>query len=958
MQCPSCKSTIEPTDTGECPVCGESIENRQAAETVPDAVSPASAPSGSPAEEAPVLEPGETIAGGRYRILRVLGVGGMGQVYHAQDLKLGQPVALKVLKGSLANKASCVEKLRSEVRLARSIAHPNICRVYDLADHNGVSFLTMEYIDGEDLSSLLKRVGRLNREHALRAARQLASGLQAAHERGILHRDIKPANVMVDAQGNMRLTDFGIAAAVDQAGAEGGSPGTPAYMAPEVLSGGVASVQSDLFGLGLVLYELATGHPVYSATTMTELFQQHRREEPRPPSMFVDVHPELERITLLCLQRDPTRRPSTALAVMAELPGGDPLRAALAAGETPSPELVAASGGSGQTPWRTVMALSFGLFLGLAVLLVFARYTKLTSYVDMPVSTEVLAYEARTLTEQLGYPGEGRYEAWGYEVDRTAVTAARNRALEGVGESSVDREPERWWWDRAFRNNIPEPIRFFYRQSNQPIVARRLAGRVTWSDPPMDALNLGDAGGLRLKLAPNRKLRELRALPVPLLDQPVAGTSEEDGPPGVERSPDENSTPLEDVSDGDVQWPVEAPDPRVVLFEAAGLDMDQFHATPPRFAPHTATNEHEAWLGKAPDNPNLPVYVEFGSFAGRPVLFRVMSSAEVTLQANEIRDGAEMSATPSSLAVTVLDGLINFGTVAVALVLTWIAVSRGRYDAKGGARVAIGTVALVVCGNLMHGNNLFGGRPEQVDQLFNAFARAVLIAGHTWLFYVALESQVRRVWPEMLIGWVRLLDGRFRDPLVGRGILVGLCAGVLGASILHLDHLLPKLIYERDYGLPVYHPVGTMEALAGGRLVVASILESSVLLFRYALIMITLLLVIRFIVRSRWLAVGAFVLLQAILFAGSVETTVWSKLLFAALAVVVTFAVVRYGLLTGFVAGWTWALLHHSPLVVDPGHPAFGSSMLVLSLIACLGIYGGVVALGPRTQVLLSPRTG
>src|SRR5450432_3171865 len=157
--------------------------------------------------------PGSMVAD-RYRIINLLGRGGMGEVYRADDLTLGQPVALKFLPEEAAQNPNLLDRFKNEVRMARRVSHPNVCRVYDVGDIDGVTFFTMEYVDGEDLSSLMRRIGRLPSDKALEIARQLCAGLAAAHAKGVLHRDLKPANVMIDSEGNVRITDFGIAGLV------------------------------------------------------------------------------------------------------------------------------------------------------------------------------------------------------------------------------------------------------------------------------------------------------------------------------------------------------------------------------------------------------------------------------------------------------------------------------------------------------------------------------------------------------------------------------------------------------------------------------------------------------------------------------------------------------------------------------------------------------------------------
>src|SRR5438067_1097594 len=288
------------------------------------------------------FDPGVVFAG-RFRIVALVGRGGMGEVYRADDLKLGQPDALKLLPEPLAADPALLAQFHNEVRVAREVSHRNVCRTYDIGDAGGRHFISMEYVDGEDLSSLLRRIGRFPQDRAVEVARQICAGLAAAHERGVLHRDLKPANIMIDRQGQVRITDFGLASlagSVDDVRA-----GTPAYMAPEQLAGKEVTQRSDVFALGLVLFELFTGKRVFEPKTLNDLIALHDSGLVTTPSSVIpDLDPTVERAILRCLEREPARRPSSALAVSAALPGGDQLAAALAAGETPSPEMVAAAG--------------------------------------------------------------------------------------------------------------------------------------------------------------------------------------------------------------------------------------------------------------------------------------------------------------------------------------------------------------------------------------------------------------------------------------------------------------------------------------------------------------------------------------------------------------------------------------------------------------------------------------
>lgn len=259
-----------------------------------------------------------TLLADRYRIVRLLGRGGMGAVYQAEDLTLEVQVALKFLTSSLERNPEKLELFLNEVRLARQITHPNVCRVYDVGAVDGLHFLSMEYVHGEDLASLLKRVGRLPKDRALKIGTEIARGLEAAHERGILHRDLKPANLMIDGDGRARITDFGLASFTGGGTDSAVIAGTPVYMAPEQGAGEV-SAASDVYSLGLVLYELFTGRRAFARP---QLFRRGPvGEEPRPLALD-DLDPRVEQTILACLEPEPDRRPASAGEVAAVLERG------------------------------------------------------------------------------------------------------------------------------------------------------------------------------------------------------------------------------------------------------------------------------------------------------------------------------------------------------------------------------------------------------------------------------------------------------------------------------------------------------------------------------------------------------------------------------------------------------------------------------------------------------------
>src|SRR5262249_17073906 len=250
MRCPVCGRNV-PESSHYCAACGARMDASQPTRTMAGEERLVS----SGAIDGAQFVPG-TILAGRYRVVGMLGRGGMGEVYRAEDLKLGQPVALKFLPSQVTHHADRLARFHQEVRLARQVSHPNVCRVYDIGETDGQHFLSMEYVDGEDLASLLRRIGRLPSDKALELARQLCAGLAAAHERKVLHRDLKPANVLIDGRGRAHLVDFGLA---DLTGERRHAPeiaGTPGYMAPEQLEGREATTRTDVYALGLVMYEM------------------------------------------------------------------------------------------------------------------------------------------------------------------------------------------------------------------------------------------------------------------------------------------------------------------------------------------------------------------------------------------------------------------------------------------------------------------------------------------------------------------------------------------------------------------------------------------------------------------------------------------------------------------------------------------------------------------------------
>jgi len=257
------------------------------------------------------------IAGGRYEIIDQIGSGGMGMVYRARDLELGEDVALKVVRRNLvALDPAIISRLKSEVRLARKISHRNVARTHDFGEWEGTYFISMEYVEGATVSRLLDRKGRLTVSSTLAIGTQLAEGLAVAHEQQIVHRDIKPANLIVDGSGVLKIMDFGIARSteLDERITLGGFVvGTPHYMAPEQLVGGIVDARSDLYAVGVVLYECLTGRTPYDANSQTTLLAQLADETYVSVSQLArDVPSDLEALINQLLRYNPQDRVATA----------------------------------------------------------------------------------------------------------------------------------------------------------------------------------------------------------------------------------------------------------------------------------------------------------------------------------------------------------------------------------------------------------------------------------------------------------------------------------------------------------------------------------------------------------------------------------------------------------------------------------------------------------------------
>jgi serine/threonine protein kinase len=286
--------------------------------------------------------------GQRYDVLSAAGHGSMGNVYKARDRETGEIVALKILKPEIASDQGMVERFKNELLFARKITHKNVCRVHEFNRVGPIAYTSMEFVEGESLRSVLNRFGGLPIRKAIHVAQQICSGLREAHAQGIVHRDLKPENVMIDAQGNVKIMDFGIARSMEAATRLTGSMvGTPAYMAPEQVSGKQVDYRTDIYSLGLMLYEMFTGAQAFQAETpVAAALKQIREMPPLPHEIDPTIPVAIERAILRCLEKDPAKRFQSVeeLERALAMPGPTTTPPGAAAGIAPELSALASSG--------------------------------------------------------------------------------------------------------------------------------------------------------------------------------------------------------------------------------------------------------------------------------------------------------------------------------------------------------------------------------------------------------------------------------------------------------------------------------------------------------------------------------------------------------------------------------------------------------------------------------------
>jgi serine/threonine-protein kinase len=671
------------------------------------------------------MAPG-TVLAGRYRVVAPIGRGGMGQVYRAEDLKLGETVALKFLPEQLAQDAAWLGRFFMEVRTAREVTHPNVCRVHDVVEATDSAgrplyFLTMEYVDGENLADLVKRFGRLPTEKGMEIAGQITAALTAAHEKGVLHRDIKPANVMIDGRGQAKLADFGLAVASNAVQAAE-IAGTPGYIAPEILRGAQATGRSDLYSLGLVLYELLTGRKaVKDGKAVTGSVRQYAP----------DISPAAEKAVQQCMDPDPAKRPASAMEVLRAFPARNALEAALARGETPSPEMVADSADDQPMPLRTAWWMVAAVCLILVATWLASRWGGYLEVKPPQLSTEEMIGKAQEHLRAAGYSAKG-----------TAQISVLEDNFAVLDWASATASPAQ---KKSFASTPQGSLTLIYRQSaTQNLLAAGNVSAVA-SSPTVNQLarNIPDSQSVTVDSDGN--LLNLNANP--------------------EGSSNAVSTEVFD-------W--------TIATKAIGVDPNSVVEKPADFTPPYAFDQRRVWKAYYPGHPEDPLQVEAAVWHGKLNYLKVSGpwdhhesplSSRITTLSIEL---GEVLALILGLLLAVYNLRRKRGDVKSATRLALFSIF-------------LSVLVFALFSLQPRASHDFN---DYIGAFFQSLGERMVEAAFLWIAYIAVEPLTRKRFPQLLVASSLILQGRWRSPRVGKEILTGALFGVASALWWQSTHAL------------------------------------------------------------------------------------------------------------------------------------------------------------------------
>ena len=832
-----------------------------------------------------------TVLDNRYRIIGLLGKGGMGEVYKAEDLTLGQTVALKFLPDRLSKNEDALRRFVGEVKTARQVSHENVCRVFDIGEIDGNRYLSMEFIEGDDLSQLLNRIGRLPSDKAIEISRQICMGLNAIHKLGILHRDLKPANIIIDSNGKARITDFGIAGfEADVQGAES-KVGTPAYMSPEQITGKEVTQRSDIYSLGLLLYEIFTGKQAVHADSLEKLIDIHKSETPTNPSKFVEnIDPLVEKIIERCLEKNPANRPTSAVQVALALPGGNPLEVALEAGETPTPEMIAAAPAIGALKPLIALGLLLGFIGGFSLLMYWSSNYRPSSNIPLEDSPEVLARKAQTIINNLGFTEPPIDHHYRFYYDSSYLEYAK--------EQKNPREA----WEKV-KSGQPLVYYFRYRQSPKYLTPTNLYDHISENNPP-----LMEPGMINLELDTKGRLTKFTAVP------------------GLDIQTTENPQKTD--------WKK--------LFDEAGLDMANFKEIEAKQRPTVFADEITGWEGTLADSPDIPIRIEAAGYQGKPVYFNIIptwkDSRSMTQQ--KIEESSQSS-------VLIVFYSLLFLALFGSFLLARYNLKNGRGDLKGATKITVFfSVTMSLRFALGHyGNTSVPTVGDKLGLFFEIAGFVLMYSFFIFVAYLAIEPFFRRRLSDLFISWNRLLTGDFRNPMIGRDILVGIFLSVVyyiisvGLNIIK-SFINAKWINDYFFNESTSQLNGLTESLS----FISGNLSGAIV---YVFFFTFFIFIFSLIFKKKWKSILAMVLLFGSLISFSAFFQFGWLVTFTVIIYfsIIFFVLFRFGLLAFLFMFFMSGMIDSTVITFDTSSFYFPSAVLIMAIMFGIAIYAYYISI-------------
>jgi len=652
-------------------------------------------------------------------------------------------------------------------------------------------------------------------------------------------------------------------------------------MSPEQLAGNELSTRSDIYSLGLVLYEVFTGKKVFDAPTLGKLFDLRRNSAPTSPSSLVpNLDPLIERVLMRCLEEDPDARPPSALQVAAALPGGDPLAAALAAGETPSPEAVAAAPTKGLLSPGLVFSCLGVVIVLLSGIIFFNGRESFENVVPTDKSPEVLADRAIELNRKLGYTATPADSAQSCYWSQDVVDYIQ----------SQDHSRNRW---QVLRNGDLAALVCWYRQS--PRFLMPFNGlTVSQNDPPLEV-----SGMTNVVLDTRGHLQSFTAMP---------------------RQVEETQT-----TQNKIDWSV--------LFTEAGLDISQFREGEPRWTPARYSDARSAWDGELSGPPKIPIHIEAASFHGKVVSFEILGPWNRPARQEE---------TVLSLRGRLQNWLIIAILLASVIGAAFLAhrnIRRGLGDRNGAFRLSLFTLITGTLTSVLSAHHV----PILVGEYYilrQTISSSLLSTISIWLLYLAVEPFVRKRWPHRIISWKRFLSGEFRDPLVGRDLLMGVLAGIAMEATIVVWAIAPKVF---GWAPPAW--TTNASGLSGFRIQLAQLFLSAWRGPYAAVISLFFLFLLSVVLRREWLAIIVGLIFGTLIAYLPGEHPLFDLLFSAAVSAIYLFGVVRFGLLTAAFTVFTFFLVDGLSLTFNLSKWFASSTILVFVVVVGLASYAAYVCL-------------